>query len=377
MLPYLPLLLGLLAAQDSRPAEASPEDAPAPPVAAPAPPRGTGLPVLEVRDATAATPAAMRPYTDRILGSKVTFDMVPVPGGTFRMGSPADEVGRDADEGPVREVALEPFWMGAHEVTWDAYHVFMLQQDKSRRPADPDRVAPQDELADAVSRPTPPYVPMDFNMGVDGYPAIAMTQFAAKQYTKWLTMKTGRFHRLATEAEWEYACRAGTTTRWSFGDDPDELDAHAWHYGNAEDGYRMVGTRKPNPWGLYDMHGNVAEWVLDGHREAGYAAGEGEGPLAGPVDWPTAEYPRVVRGGSWDDDPEDLRSAARRGSRASWKQMDPQIPKSIWYHTDVRTVGFRILRPFEPPPREDWDAYWEADLEHVAEIEARQRDGAR
>ena len=375
MLPHLPLLLGLLAAQDSRPAEASPEDAPAPPVAAPAPPRGTGLPVLEVRDATAATPAAMRPYTDRILGSKVTFDMVPVPGGTFRMGSPADEVGRDADEGPVREVALEPFWMGAHEVTWDAYHVFMLQQDKSRRPADPDRVAPQDELADAVSRPTPPYVPMDFNMGVDGYPAIAMTQFAAKQYTKWLTMKTGRFHRLATEAEWEYACRAGTTTAWSFGDDVDDLEEAGWFFDNADDQYQKVGSLPPNPWGLYDMHGNVAEWCLDGYDAKIH--GKLEAGVLDPVNWATALYPRVVRGGSWDHDPEDLRSAARMSSRAGWKVQDPQIPKSIWYHTDAKFLGFRVVRVLTPPTPEQAARWWEADLEEVRTIEQRQRNGDR
>ena len=349
-------------------------------VLAPAPedPLPAALHVLEVPDAVARKAEEMRPYTDRILGSKASFGMVPIPGGTYRMGSPAGEEGRAKSEGPQREVRIEPFWMGAHEVTWDEYHVFMLKADFSRRPVDPTDRTPQDKLADAVSRPTPPYVPMDFNMGVEGFPAIAMTQFAAKQYTKWLTMKTGRFHRLATEAEWEYACRAGTTTRWSFGDDPDDLDAYAWHYENSDDAYHRVGTRKPNPWGLYDMHGNVAEWVLDGFAEDGYDAPEvGAGPLIGPVAWPKSEYPRVVRGGSWDDDPEELRSAARRGSKASWKQIDPQIPKSIWYHTDVRTVGFRVVRPLTPPPREEWSRYWEADLEHVAEIEAGQRAGER
>jgi formylglycine-generating enzyme required for sulfatase activity len=212
-------------------------------------------------------------------------------------------------------------------------------------------------------------------MGVEGYPAIAMTQFAARQYTKWLTMKTGRFHRLGTEAEWEYACRAGTTTTYSFGDDTDQLSAYAWSFENSDDKYHTVGTRKPNAWGLYDMHGNVAEWVLDGFDEAGYPAAEG--PLADPVAWPTGEYPRVVRGGSWDDDPEQLRSAARRGSRPEWKLIDPQVPKSIWYHTSIQTVGFRVVRPVTPPPREDWELYWEADVEAVAEIEARQRRGER
>jgi len=368
LLLFPPLLLTLAAAIEE----------PLPDAGTPVAVQPDALPLLEVDGSVASEPDEMRAYTDRILGSKATFDMVPVPGGTFLMGSPSDEDDRHPAEGPQRRVTIEPFWMGAHEVTWDAYHVFMLKKDLSKRPADPAKLAPQDRLADAVSRPTPPYVPMDFNMGVEGYPAIAMTQFAAKQYTKWLTMKTGRFHRLPTEAEWEYACRAGTTTRWSFGDDPSKLDDHAWHYENSDDGYHPVGTRKANPWGLYDMHGNVAEWVLDAYTAGGYGAvEEADEPLKGPVAWPRAEYPRCVRGGSWDDDPEDLRSAARRGSKSSWKQIDPQIPKSIWYHTDVRTVGFRVVRPLTPPPREEWARYWEADLEHIAEIEARQRDGER
>ncbi|MDF1797985.1 MAG: formylglycine-generating enzyme family protein [Planctomycetota bacterium] len=332
-------------------------------------------PVLAVEGAEAEKPEDMRAYTDRILGTKVTFDMVPIPGGRFRMGSRVDEPKRKAHESPVHEVQVSPFWMGACEVTWDEYHAFMMKKDLAERSEDPEQAAPQDRYSDAVTRPTPPYVPMDFNMGVGDFPAIAMTQFAAKQYTKWLTMKTGRFHRLATEAEWEYACRAGTTTAYSFGSDTELLDKHAWHFGNSEDGYKQVGKLQPNAWGLHDMHGNVAEWVLDGYRKQGYQASAEL--LVDPVDWPVTEYPRVVRGGSWDDDPDELRSASRRPSKSSWKDIDPQIPKSIWYHTNVRTVGFRVVRPLTPPPRAEWGKYWEADLDFVADIEAGQRAGKR
>lgn len=337
-------------------------------------------PVLEVKDAGAKQEADMLPYVDRILGTKVTFRMQPIPGGKFRMGSAKGEPKRKADEGPTREVEIAPFWMGVHEVTWDEYEAFMLKRDKSRVVAA--RRAPQEAWADAVSRPTPPYVPMDFNMGVEGYPAISMTQFAAKQYTKWLTMKTGRFHRLASEAEWEYACRAGTTTAYSFGADAEKLDAHAWHYENSKDTYHPVGKKLPNAWGLYDMHGNVAEWVLDGHEP--YTPGKptaaevAEGVAANnPIHWPTTEYPRVVRGGSWEDDPEALRSAARRGSKDSWKMMDPQLPKSIWYLTNAQTIGLRVVRPLVPPPLAEQEKYWQADLPRIAVIQERQRLGER
>jgi len=308
---------------------------------------------------------------------------VPIPGGKFLMGSPEEERDHADDEGPQYDVAIEPFWMGACEVTWDEYEIFMLRKDqKVVAPAEAPTRAPQDSWADAVSRPTPPYVPMDFNMGVTGFPAISMTQFAAKQYTKWLTMKTGRFYRLASEAEWEYACRAGTTTAYSFGDSPKDLDDYAWYYENSDNAYHPVGKKRPNAWGLFDMHGNVCEWVLDGYLAGIYGerfvdqALSGE-PLANPILWPEREYPRVVRGGSWDDDAKELRSAARRRSRDSWKMMDPQLPKSIWYHTNAQTVGFRIVRPLVPPPMEEWAKYWEADVDGVALIQARQRRGEK
>jgi formylglycine-generating enzyme required for sulfatase activity len=332
--------------------------------------------VIELPDALATTAGEMRAYRELIPGSAVGFDLVPLPGGEFSMGSPADEPGRRAEEGPAHAVRVAPFWMGRTEVTWDEYHLFMLKLDRELESADPALAAPTDAWADAVSRPTPPYVPMDFGMGVKGYPAVCMTQFAAKQYTKWLTMKTGRFYRLPSEAEWEYACRAGSTSSYAFGGDPAELDEHAWYYDNAGDAYHPVGTKKPNAFGLYDMHGNVCEWVLD-RFDAGFYGALGEGPIESPLAWPSEPYPHVVRGGSYDDDADRLRSAARGQSKKSWKVQDPQLPKSIWYHTDAPFVGLRVVRPLVEPPFEEWGRWFDAEHAEIQAVVERQRQGGR
>jgi formylglycine-generating enzyme required for sulfatase activity len=342
----------------------------------PDPPAGEP-PVHPVPNATAASEDDMQAYVESIPGTTATFRMVPVPGGRFSMGSPDGEKDREEDEGPQHEVELEPFWMEAHEVTWDEFQPFMLKLDLERRRRGEARTVPQDAWADAVSRPTPPYVPMDFEMGTEGFPAICMTQFAAKQYTRWLSMKTGRFYRLPTEAEWEYACRAGTTTAYSFGDSPDDLDAHAWYFDNADDRYHPVATKAPNPWGLHDMHGNVAEWVLDRYDPDFYATLVDETPASAPVAWPSSVFPRVLRGGSWDDDPEDLRSAKRKQSKKGWQIQDPQLPKSIWYHTNAAFVGFRVVRPLHAPPPEERARYWDADVAVIARVQERQRMGGR
>jgi formylglycine-generating enzyme required for sulfatase activity len=339
-------------------------------------------PVYKVEGAVAKKPEEMKPYRDLIPGTKVGFDLLPIPAGKFLLGSPESEDDRKSDEGPQVQVQIEPFWMGKFEVTWDEYQIFQFKLDQQQRDKGSVKPGPNDPWADAVSRPTPPYVPMDFNMGIHGYPAICMTQFAAKQYCKWLSQKTGRFYRLPTEAEWEYACRAGTTTAYSFGDELDNIEDYAWFFDNADDQYQKVGQKKPNPWGLHDMHGNVSEWVLDRYSKEGYGdfatlAGDGGKPLIGPMRTPKGLYPRVVRGGSWDDDPDRLRSAARIYSRKDWKVQDPQLPKSIWYHTDANFVGFRIVRPLKQPTLAEMAAYWDADIDDVLAIQEKQRRGGR
>jgi formylglycine-generating enzyme required for sulfatase activity len=331
-------------------------------------------PANPVADSEAKDQAGMKPYTEVIAGADVTFDMLPISGGKFLMGSPDDEDDRGDDEGPQVEVEIEPFWMGKCEVTWDEFDTWGLKLDIERRKRlrkqEGTEVSNWDKLVDAIARPTNAYTDMTFGMGHDGYPAICMTQYAGKMYCKWLCASTGRYYRLPTEAEWEYACRAGTKTAYSFGDDVDDLDDYAWHFDNSDDQYQKVAKKKPNPWGLYDMHGNVSEWVLDQHV-ADFYAKHGDGPVKSPLAVPTTEFDRVVRGGSWDDDAEALRSATRRASDGDWKMQDPQIPQSIWYLTDANFVGVRVVRPLQPPTAEQSKLY-EPDIEIMKEYREAQ-----
>jgi formylglycine-generating enzyme required for sulfatase activity len=289
-----------------------------------------------------------KPYVEKIADTDATFEMLPIQGGKFAMGSPDSEADRGEDEGPVHEVEIAPFWMGKCEVTWDEYEIFMFQLDIARRKLEKKEPNELDKLADACSKPTKPYTDMTFGMGKEKFPAICMTQYAAVKYCEWLSAKTGKYYRLPTEAEWEYACRAGTKTKYSWGDDDSVMSDYAWYYDNSDEKYHEVGMKKPNPWGLYDMHGNVQEWTIDQFDEKYYGAS----PKANPVNPPKKTEPCIVRGGSWDDDPDRLRSAARTPSTVDWKQQDPQVPQSIWYYTDALFVGFRVVRPLEAPPVE-------------------------
>ena len=306
----------------------------------------------------------MKPYAETIVGTEAKFEMVPIPGGVFKLGSPDSEEGRKKDEGPQAEVKIEPFWMGKCEVTWNEFELWGLGLDKQRRDAK-EGAMPNvwDKTADALAIPTKPYSDMTFGMGKEGYPAICMTQFAAKMYCKWLTAKTGRYYRLPTEAEWEYACRAGTKGPFSFGD-AEEIDDYAWYADNSEEQYHKVGQKKPNPWGLFDMHGNVAEWCIDEYAADRYAQIKDQ-PALNPFTIVTKMYPQVARGGGWADEPDKLRSAARRGSTPDWKAQDPQIPQSIWYHTDADFVGFRVIRPLRVPTPEEAKRYEVTEFEKV------------
>ena len=314
-------------------------------------------PPLKVVEADAVSPGDMKPYAEPLEHTTFKMEMLPIPGGKFVMGSPESEASRNEDEGPQHEVEISPFWMSKYEVTWNEYEVWGDKVDSLRRAAYNKKATPRDKVADSVTRPTPPYTDMSFGMGRERNPAICMTQHAARMYCTWLTAKTGRYYRLPTEAEWEYACRAGTKTTYSFGDDPAQLGDYAWFEDNSDGAYHPVGQKKPNPWGLHDMHGNVAEWVLDQYVPDTYATRSGL--TVDPLVVPLMEYPRIVRGGGWDDPAEMLRSAVREGSHLDWKQQDPQIPQSIWYFTDAAGVGFRVVRPFTEPSDEEKRVKWD------------------
>ena len=243
-------------------------------------------------------------YTEKIPGSKEILNFIFIKGGTFNMGSKKSEKGHFGDEGPIHEVKISPFWMSEIEIPWDIYNYFMSREiDNSQV-----KYTKGNEVnleIDAVSSATTPYVEMSFGMGVENYPAICMTQHAAIKFCEWLSALTGKFYRLPTEAEWEYACRAGTNSSYSFGDNVKDLDQYGWFKSNSNDSYNEVKQKSPNPWGLYDMHGNVSEWT---------ASKEG--------------LKRITKGGSWLMESESTTSSA--SSKAN---------------TDKRSdaIGFRLV----------------------------------
>jgi sulfatase modifying factor 1 len=345
--------------------------------AAPGPTTGPGFVAGESRpEAVGAVQVPggwLVPYDETIPGTSVTFRMIPVPGGVCRMGSPADEAGRRPDEGPAFDVQIAPYWIGRCEVTWAEYKQYMAACDlfKALESAGVRPVNETNEV-DAVTAPSNLYDPTTtFTNGEDPQlPAVTMTQFAARQYTHWLSGLTGRFYRLPTESEWECACRAGSSTPWHSGAE-ESLDAAAWFADNSDETTHPVGTKTANAWGLHDMHGNVAEWVLDELVSGGYARQAGlpqPVPVDAAIEWPRNLSPRVVRGGAYYDEAPDCRAAARRGSEdLAWKDVDPNLPKSPWWYTEEPAlgVGMRLVRPFTVPPAETQRRWWNADIDSI------------
>lgn len=292
--------------------------------------------------------STFKAYKQKLPESTLEYAFVPIPGGSFTMGSPSTEKSRKPDEGPQKQISISAFWMGAFEVTHDQFGLFFRDENLS-----------QGSKIDAVTRPTAQYIDLSWNMGKDGgFPVNSMSVDAAMMFCRWLYEKTGIFYRLPTEAEWEYACRAGTKTTYFFGNDPALIGQYAWTKTNSKGKYQKVGQKKPNPWGLYDMLGNLAEWTLDQYSKDYFSNSTNIDPLIKP----TSRYPRSVRGGSYQDDASTMRAAARRFSAVEWNVRDPQIPKSRWWLTDGMFVGFRIVRPFVQPSKEEAENFYKLYL---------------
>jgi len=288
------------------------------------------------------------PYTQHIPDTSHSFDLVPIPGGVFEMGSGVLE-----DEQPIHEVEISPFWMGTHEITWDVFELFL---DKNFEEAIAEKSLPVE--VDGLSRPSIPYLDMTFGMGKENMPAIGMTQYGALQFCKWLYLKTGVFYRLPTEAEWEYAAKAGGIGKYFFGDDESKLNEYAWYAANADGSTHPVGQKLPNPWGLYDILGNVMEWTSDQYHSDAYQNRKTNRIKDPNVPIKTL-YPGVVRGGHYKSEAGDLRTTRRFYSKADWKRIDPQIPKSQWWFPEAPFLGLRIVRPLYSPTPEEIMAYYD------------------
>jgi len=211
----------------------------------------------------------------------IGMKLVLIPAGTFTMGSPASEKDRNDDETQHQVTLTKPFHMGRTEVTQGQWKKVMR---------------------------TEPWKGEEYVEEGDDYPAVLVSWNDAVEFCKKLSAMEGKVYRLPTEAEWEYACRGGTKTAFSFGDDEAELGKYAWFYGNADDideNYaHRVAQKLPNPFGFYDMHGNVWEWCSDWYGAyPSTALTDPRGPCSGSF--------RVLRGGSWCNEPYLVRCASR------------------------------------------------------------------
>lgn len=297
-------------------------------------------------------------YTEQIPGTPISFNMKAIPGGTFKMGSPANEPFRRADESPVRNVTLSPFFMAEVEVTWDQYWAFYAQtMSEGRTPPETVYANNSKPDVDAISGPTPPFGTPDQGWGGGDRPAITMTHYGAETFCQWLSKKTGKKYRLPTEAEWEYAARGGTETPYFFEGSPKDfsnmgfwrkffdaktevISEYVVYKNVSKNRTQEPSSIKPNPFGLKNMLGNVMEYCADKYSPDAYSKG-GEN-VTDPLAVEGEEY--VVRGGDYTSDAAEVRCAARNCTdHDAWLKTDPQQPKSIWWYSDIRGIGFRVV----------------------------------
>jgi sulfatase modifying factor 1 len=312
---------------------------------------GAGL--LTVGVAPAPGGKLPQKYTETITtntGEEMTFDMVFIPGGTFTMGSPVGEADRTACEGPQRQVQVSPFYLCSTETTIELFLAYYQETGTAKKEFAEEQEAQKEEAenaagVNAITGPTPVYG--DMTMGYSKkHPAIGMTWYNATVFCKWLAQKTGKPYRLPTEAEWEYAARAGTASPFGVCDQADGLNDYAWYNANANMEPHEVGTKKPNAWGLHDMAGNVREWVQDFYSPTGYDEATKDKQTVNPTG-PKDGKVHVARGGYYDSPAGELRCAARGFEEDWWRMNDPQIPKSRWWLPQMDLIGIRVACTIE------------------------------
>jgi formylglycine-generating enzyme required for sulfatase activity len=249
--------------------------------------------------------------------------MVAIPGGDITVGSPEGEAGRDASDLPPKKVTVKPFWMGRYEVSWAEFlpYVFIDQSEVLRQVNKIEGVVDKD----GISHPTKPYGSVYRERGEKGSPAIGLGLPSALAYCQWLSQKTGLKYRLPSDEEWEYACRAGATTAYFWGDSPALAREYGWFKDNSSETTHQVGKLKPNKFGLHDIVGNVAEWCT----------------------LISIDAPHVARGGAFTESVTKLRSAARMIETPEWNELDPQFPQSVWWLSAADFVGFRVVRTWD------------------------------
>jgi sulfatase modifying factor 1 len=293
-------------------------------------------------------------YTETITsknGEKISFDMVLIPGGTFEMGSPEDEPSRKDNEGPRHKVRLSPFYLCTTETTIELFMAYYQETMSAKK----DFFATEEETeeaeqskddVDAITGPTPVYGDLTMGYGKKN-PAIGMTWHNATTFCRWLSKKTGEKYRLPTEAEWEYACRAGTTGAFGCAKDQKQIPDFACYEENSDDETSEVARKNPNSFGLYDMMGNVREWVYDFYSPDAYRNAANKNPAINPQG-STSGKVHVARGGDYSSSIEELRCAARAFEEEWWRSGDPQIPKSKWWLPEMDFIGFRVASSVNP-----------------------------
>jgi formylglycine-generating enzyme required for sulfatase activity len=294
-------------------------------------------------------------FDEKIPGTSVSFKMVAVPGGEFKMGTPESEPFRKKDEGPVINVAIDSFWMGEIEVSWSEYLAFFnATASQGRKEA-----VEAEEEVDGISGATPPWGAPDQGWGKGTRPAITMSYHGAETYCRWLSSVTGKKYRLPTEAEWEYAARGGKETPyffegspedyeskgiWSklFGVDTTVINSYVIYQENSPSKTQEPAMVIANQFGLKNMLGNVSEFCLDFYDPVVYS--KYPKSLVKNPRGPREGMEHVVRGGAYNNSAKDLRAGRRDFTRTKdWLVTDPQIPKSIWWYSDSKNVGFRVV----------------------------------